>query len=423
MSHREETGSPTDRHLTDRPPTDRPSTGQVPANRPSRRRWAATGGLAAISLAVALAVAELMVGWLVHLEEVTLVHDPLLGFRGRAHMTIPWTREMEGGQRTVRTNAGGWHDHERRREVAPGIRRLAFLGDSFLEAYQVEVDESFPQQLARRLSEPLAAAGVGGMGAGSANSVEAVNFGVHGYGLGVHHLFVRHYLNEWASDAVVLALFLGNDLHDNYAPVASASVPRFTVENGELVYTPSPAGGWRVWLRDRVLARSSLMRFAWMRLVKTNRGAMQLARRAGLVSTPNMVPAATADRDRMLATADHLLGQIAADLDRADIGLLVFVIPDPIRLHHRLLRERGQVSADPQELIEQKADLEEGLLRILRERGIQHLYPRAEFEAEIRAGKALYRGGFGHFTSAAHHLSARLLVEPARRQFRGREGS
>lgn len=400
-----------------RPPPEGLLTGRLLTGWPRRRRRVATVALTAVSFAVALVVAELVVGWVVPLEEVTLVHDPLLGFRGRAHMTVPWTREMEGGQRTVRTNAGGWHDRERTRQRLPGHRRLAFLGDSFLEAYQVEVDESFPQRLARRLGETDASSGAGGV------VVEAVNFGVHGYGLGVHHLFVRHYLGEWGPDAVVLALFLGNDLHDNYAPVASASVPRFTVEGSELIYTPSPAGGWRVWLRDRVLARSSLMRFAWMRLIKTNRGAMQMARRAGLVSTPNTVPAAAADRDRMLATADHLLGRIATDLAEVDTGLLVFVIPDPIRIHHRLLQERGQVSADPEELIEQKAILEAGLLGILRDRGIQYLYPRAEFEAQIRAGEAMYRGGFGHFTAAAHDLSARLLAEPVRRLVRGREGS
>lgn len=369
------------------------------------RRPAATAALAVASLVLVLLVAEALVGWLVALEPVTLVHDPLLGFRGRPHMEIRWTREMAGGARTVRTNAGGYHDHERARTRTPGVRRVAFLGDSFLEAYQVEVEENLSQRLARALS---------GMPESDGGPLEAINLGVHGYGLGVYHLFVRHRLAEWSPDAVVLVLFLGNDLHDNYGPVASASVPRFGVADGELTYVPSPAGGVRVWLRDRVLARSSLMRFAWSRVIKTNRGAMQLAREAGLVSTPNTVAVAAQDQALMLATADHLLGRIAQDLEAAGMGLLVLVIPDPVRLHHLVQAARGEALADTEALRRQKAYLEEGLLGILEARGIRHLYPRDEFVRRIRAGEGLYRNGFGHFTLAAHEHAARLLEEPVR---------
>ena len=379
-----------------------------------RRPWA-TAALAAVSIAVALLVAELLVGWLVALEEVTLVHDPLLGFRGRPDMAIPWTREMAGGQRTVRTNSGGYHDLERSRSRAAGQRRVVFLGDSFLEAYQVEVEANFSQVLARALS---------GGGAGSGEPVEAVNLGVHGYGLGVHHLFVRYRLAAWSPDAVVLVLFLGNDLQDNYAPLASASVPRFTACDGELVYVPAPSGGPRIWLRDRVLARSNLMRFLWMRVVKTNRGAMQWARRAGLVSTPNTAVAGAAHQDRMLAAADHLLGRIADDLATAGVGLLVYVIPDPILLHHRIEAADGAGPAGADEtaaagvevdgLLRQKARLEAGVLEILHRREIGFLYPGDLFARRLRAGEAMYRDGFGHFTAAAHQLSADLLEGPVR---------
>lgn len=381
------------------------------ASEPTRdrcRRPAATAALAAASLAVALLVAELLVGRFVDLEQVTLVHDPLLGFRGRPDMEMRWTREMQGGARTVRTNSGGYHDRERTRVRSPGVWRLAFLGDSFLEAYQVEVEENFSQRLARALSRRIAAGGVEAGG----DAVEAVNFGVHGYGLGVHHLFVRHYLAEWTPDAVVVVLFPGNDLHDNYAPVAAASVPGFTVEGDDLVYLPAPTGTARVWLRDQVLARSSLMRFAWMRVIKTNRGAMQLARDAGLVSTPNTAAAGERDQARMLATADHLLGRMRQDLDEAGVGLLVFVIPDPIRVHHLVQAARGEVVSDPEDLRQQKARLESGLLRILQDRGIRYLYPRDFFVERILAGEGMYRNGFGHFTAAAHEHVARLLEEP-----------
>ena len=245
----------------------------------SRRKWLTNLGLATASGVLALVLAEFILARVLYLEEVTLEHDSLLGFRGRPGLETPWRREMAGHERTVRTNRHGFHDHERDVTKPPHTRRIVFLGDSFVEAYQVEVDENFTQRLARSLSQRGRALGF---------EAEAVNQGVHGYGLGVHYLNARQRLAEWRPDAVVLALFLGNDLQDNFAPVASASVPRFRLVQGRLEHTPVPPYGLTTWLRDRVLARSTLMRLFWLHVVKANRGTMQLAREAGLISTPNL---------------------------------------------------------------------------------------------------------------------------------------
>ena len=67
-----------------------------------------------------------------------------------------------------------------------------------------------------------------------------MNWGVHGYGLGSHFLAVRERAAGWNPDCVVLVLFLGNDLQDNFAPLASASVPRFEMADGELTFIPGP---------------------------------------------------------------------------------------------------------------------------------------------------------------------------------------
>ncbi|MFH1572015.1 MAG: SGNH/GDSL hydrolase family protein [Gemmatimonadota bacterium] len=373
----------------------------VDRRRSAHRHWGARLALAAASLAVALVVAEVVAGRLAHLEPVTLVADPLLGFRGRPHLDIPWTREMEGGERRVRTNRGGYHDLERPLERTPGTARLAFLGDSFLEAYQVEIAGNFSQRTAALLSA---------RGTPGGRPVEAVNFGVHGYGLGVHYLFVQERLVAWHPDAVVLALFLGNDLQDNYAPLASAAVPRFHMAAGELVYLPAPRGGPRVWLRDRVLARSALMRLVWARLIKSNQGALQLAREAGLVSTPSTAVVGRQDLDEMVAVADELVGRLAAQLSASGVDLLVFVIPDPIRVHHLVTAAGGTPSADPPAMQEEKAAIEGAVLGLLQRQGIRYLYPRDLFIERLRAGEEIYLNGFGHFTQAAHELSAELLA-------------
>ena len=245
----------------------------------ARRKLLTNLALAAGSGALTLILAELILTGVLRLEAVTLEHDALLGFRGRPGLETPWRREMAGGERIVRTNVQGYHDHERQAATPAHTRRIVFLGDSFVEAYQVEVDENFTQRLGQSLTQRGGELGF---------AVEAVNQGVHGYGLGVHYLTVRQRLADWHPDAVVLALFLGNDLQDNFAPLASASVPRFRLLQGRLEYTPVPPYGLKTWLRDRVLARSTLMRLFWLRVVKANRSTMQMAREAGLISTPNL---------------------------------------------------------------------------------------------------------------------------------------
>ena len=204
------------------------TAGRAGATSSRLRTLAVNVAVATAATAAALLLAELLLPRFVSVEQATLEHDGLLGFRGRSGLSIPWTREVEGPPRLVTTNSRGFHDHERAPQPAPGSRRIILLGDSFLEAYQVGIEANFSQRLARDLTR---------RGAGE---IEAVNWGVHGYGLGSHYLAVRERAAGWNPDCVVLVLFLGNDLQDNFAPLASASVPRFGMAEGELTYLPGP---------------------------------------------------------------------------------------------------------------------------------------------------------------------------------------
>ena len=353
---------------------------------------------------VSLGAAELLLRATWTVERVTILHDPLLGFRGRPHGSTVWTREMAGHPRTVKLNAEGFHDHERTRDVPPGMRRVAFVGDSFLEAYQVEIDAGFSQSVARRLTNRARSEGY---------AVEAVNQGVHGYGLGAYALQVDERLSAWHPDMVVLCLFLGNDLHDNFTAVASPAVPRFHMSGGEVVYLPVSPADARTWLRDNVLARSVLIRFLWMRLIKTSGGAMQLARAAGMVSTPDLESDAGSRSGEMLKVAAHLLERIATDLRQRGVSLFVFVIPDPFWVQDLVNEARAARDDTPAlRLHMQRQEIESGVLQILTQLRIAHLYPRDDFVQTRLDGDGYYRNGFGHFTDEAHRVVARQLEEP-----------
>ena len=355
--------------------------------------------LATTAVLITCGAAEILLRWTWSTEKVTLVHDSLLGFRGRGHAHTIWHREMFSQPRMVRLNGEGFHDHPRQPEPVPGTRRLVFLGDSFLEAYQVDIDSSFSQRVARRLSQS------------TEHEVEAVNLGVHGYGLGVYSLQVRQRLAHWNPDAVVLCLFLGNDLHDNFTPIASSVVPGFSAPQGQLVERQPPGRDLRIWVRDEILARSSLGRFFWLRVIKSSNSAMAMARGLGMVSTPDLASDAAGQHAHLLDVGRRLLRRIIADLRQQELPLHIFVIPDPFLVHDLAQEQRGigSVRADDQRL-----QAEAMVLDLLQAQGVSYTSVRDQFVRANLDEAGVYRSGFGHFTDSAHPVVAGLLDVPLR---------
>lgn len=100
----------------------------------------------------------------------------------------------------VQISSQGLRDVEHALEAEPGVFRTLVLGDSFMEAYQVELEESLPRQLERELS---------------AERVEVINLGVGGYGTTQESLALEEDGLRFHPDLVVLAFFAENDVRNN----------------------------------------------------------------------------------------------------------------------------------------------------------------------------------------------------------------
>ena len=88
----------------------------------------------------------------------------------------------EAGRTFVRTSSAGLRDREHTVDKPPGTVRVAVLGDSFAEAFQVAADQTFWVVLERELGRCPAYAG---------RAVEEINFGVGGYGTAQELLILR----------------------------------------------------------------------------------------------------------------------------------------------------------------------------------------------------------------------------------------
>jgi len=134
--------------------------------------------------------------------------DPAIGFKFEPGAEVRWTNGVDFWQQST-ANEDGLLDRKMPGPKPPGTCRLLFVGDSFVEAAQVPIDDKVQvviEKMARARSglPPIEAAGVGFSGTGQANQ------------LALYEKIGR----KFAPDIVVLVV-VSNDFTDNSAILSS----------------------------------------------------------------------------------------------------------------------------------------------------------------------------------------------------------
>ena len=353
-------------------------------------------------------VLELTLPLFVTMEKATLEYDPLMGMRGRPNVKTVWTREIEEHPRTMHLNKYGFHDVQYDLKKAPGTHRVFFIGDSFLEAYQISIEENFCKILERdynkRKPRPF-------------KKVQDINGGLHTWGVGAYSLFVRHRLEKWDPDTFVLVLYIGNDLLDNYHLTAAQASPKFAMKDGKMKMTPPPKYTSKMWLRDKVLARSNVMRFLWLRVIRRSRAGFNVLRRHGFVGSPNMDPKTMTQKhyEEIAELTRRQILQIRSDLAKEDVGLFVYIIPVPRYINYLAGREwhgPDLTEAEAPYFLKWMDYEENALADFLEDEGIPYVYSRDEFVKQVKNGREVYLSDIGHMNAYGHQVSAKLIREP-----------
>lgn len=174
----------------------------------------------------------------------------------------------EGGA-WVSINGDGFRGPDFPRRKPAGTIRIAVLGDSYTQATQVPYEDTFASVAARALAQcPLI----------RGRRVEALNFGVDGYGTAQELLTLREKVWAYHPDIVVLAVFLGNDVRNNSVSLeGNRCRPFFVEQDGHL----APAGpfyssnSFRLWCMARFdYRKQGLLRLlgnAWTIIREHNR--------------------------------------------------------------------------------------------------------------------------------------------------------
>ncbi len=200
------------------------------------------GGLALLSIAVSLLLAEAMVRLLAAAPELRPIRitgdktvykrssNPVLGFELKASWTDPQADLFES---LPATNSHGQRDVERSLSAADGVHRVLMLGDSVVEGAGLrKLDDTLSRQLEKRYPD---------------GRTEVLNFGISGYCTLAEVELLRVRGLRFSPD-VVLLVFVLNDF-DNFNP-----------EAWQLGQAPRPA------VAETLFVRSHLFRMAATRL-------------------------------------------------------------------------------------------------------------------------------------------------------------
>ena len=160
------------------------------------------------------------------------------------------------GESYVRVNSDGLRDVEHPKQKPANTLRVAVIGDSYAEAFQVPLENAFWKIAENRLQS---CATLGG------KTIEFINFGVSGYGTAQELITLQRKVWEYSPDVVLLAVTTNNDITDNSRALKKTDeIPYFVYRDEKLElddsFRTNSAFRWRqskisrfgAWLRDNL---------------------------------------------------------------------------------------------------------------------------------------------------------------------------
>lgn len=341
--------------------------------------------------------------------------DALLGTRLIPNKQGWWTQEDHEFIVAVQINSEGRRDVERDSAKPPGVFRILVLGDSFIEAMQVPLDETF----SRRLEAELGAA----MGR---DAVQVVSMGVSGYGTASQTLYYEQFGREFDPDVVLLAFYPGNDVRNNSATLEPLLRPVYA-ENGRLERVL--AGGkdsakaetnrgilWKLhsyqYVRKILLTKQPRLARLFADLGLLKKKAVQRQETAGGVPVDYGVYATnpTADWEEAWRSTTRLLGRLQDDVenDGGRLGIMIVTARDHI---YPEAWERVLAANPP--MRNREWDLEAPELRVVKwckENAIPCFRLSPVFARHAEEGESLHFMYDGHWNAKGHALAARMIA-------------
>ncbi|MGH0037005.1 MAG: hypothetical protein ACQGVK_18420 [Myxococcota bacterium] len=377
------------------------STPRAGARRRAAIATAAKLGLLCSSALFALGFAELAVRVVLPQQLISIRPDIWQPHDGLGWVVRPEIdTTINTGERTVRvrTDARGFRVGDAGRRE--GDREILVLGDSFMQALQVEHEQSLPGLIEARLGESLAS------DAAAPVAVAVRNGGVDGWDPAQYLLRARSELARRHYDALVVAVYLGNDV---IARARDHFPPRQAVEVHPLRWPGSLA--WEDWVDSVFYPVNDWLEVRSHLFVLARSSLRGLLIRLGLSADylPLGVRLDEADDPRWDVTLE-VLRQIEASARERGTPALFVLIPAPFAIDPQVFEQiRSGFEIDESELdASQPGRIVAGRLAAA---GIPHVSLVERFLAEHRSGTPLYGRVDRHLSPEGHEV-AYDVIEP-----------
>lgn len=150
--------------------------------------------------------------------------DPILGYTFKPGQEY-WSKNENNHPVSGNINKFGWRDKEWTLEKPKNTYRIAVLGDSFVEALQVESEFTFLKLTEESLKKKFN------------YNMELMNFGRSGYTQTEEFIILKTKVIQFSPDMVILFFFPGNDISDISKKTTSNLIrPFYSIsENGEFI--------------------------------------------------------------------------------------------------------------------------------------------------------------------------------------------
>jgi lysophospholipase L1-like esterase len=157
-----------------------------------------------LSLSSILITAAALETWLAMARIGTKSIHRYVPGKGSTYMPGVYYRHTKEGFSEGYINSHGFRDYERTHEKPPNTFRILVLGDSYVEALQVALADSFPALLEKNLNT-----------ASSSTRFEVLNMGQSGFGTADEYMRYLTFGIQYSPDLILLAFLTGNDFSDN----------------------------------------------------------------------------------------------------------------------------------------------------------------------------------------------------------------
>lgn len=291
----------------------------------------------------------------------------------------------------ITINTHGMRDREHPTAKIIGSYRILVLGDSFMEANQVALNESFSQLLEASMGRP----------------VEVINASVSGWGTDDEITYLMRYGFQFQPDLVLVGMTLHNDLQDNL------DEEFHSFSGGRLQELPKkdipPIDFALLRVKEFLASHSHLYqvllrakRFSW-----TEQAGNRLSSHVAALLDKKEVP----EIIRAWDMTRQLFKKMKVESERRGAKVAVFLIPLWIQVSEERLDaflNEHQLSID-QLAIEQP---QSHMRAIGQEEQIEIIDLLPDFRhAEKQNPRKLYLADDGHWTAAGHRLAAGIVKE------------